>query len=150
MRFGLGERKQRADKLKHLQSSLQLSGEQVYKLQILELGRQSGGELGTVALLAHRIRDFEEGGHRPCRGNVTALEGHDRAAHLRTLLYRYEHEVAGRDRPDHGSAGQKRDPQPVLDHPLGGLDIVDLYSSELPYAGVPEQVVRLLEVARVV
>ena len=38
----------------------------------------------------------------------------------------------------------------MLDHPLGGLDVVDLHSPELPYACVPEQGVRLLEVARVV
>src|ERR687889_1946546 len=132
----------------HLIASL--SGEQVDQLQVLELGCQGGRERGATPIFAHRVGDFEEGGDRAGRRDVTTLESYDRATHLRILLYRYEHEVAGRDRPDHGSAGQKRDPQPVLDHPLGGLDIVDLYSSELPYAGVPEQGVRLLEVARVV
>src|SRR5688500_20033818 len=110
------------------------SGEQVNQLQVLELGSQGGREWGTTPLFAHRVRDFEEGGNGAGRWDVTALEGYNRATHLRILLYGYEHEVTGRDGPDHGRPGQKRDPEPVLDHPLGGFDVVDLHSPELPYA----------------
>src|SRR5918999_1974258 len=99
----------RADMLNCLQrgtTALQLSGEQVNQLQVLELGSPGGREWGAIPLFAHRVRDFEEGGNGAGRRDVTALEGYDRATHLRVFLYRYEYEVTGRDRPHHGRPGQ--------------------------------------------
>src|SRR5215213_8281649 len=109
------------------------SREEVYELQVLELGGEGGGELGTVPLIAHLVGDLEEGGHGARRRHVATFQGDDRAAHLRVLLDGDEHEVAGSDRPDHGRPRQESDPEPMLDHPLGRLDVVHLHGPELPY-----------------
>src|SRR5919112_4693829 len=63
--------------------------EEIYELQVLELGGESGGELGPVSGLAHATRDLQECLHGTGEGNVAPPNGYYRALYLRAVLYLY-------------------------------------------------------------
>src|ERR687894_2283685 len=122
--------------------------EEVYELQVLELGGESGRELGPISGLAHASRDLQERLHGTGEGHVAAPDGYYRALYLRAVLYLYKREVPRRHGAHHRRPGQERYPEAVLDHPFGRLDVIELYRAELPDAGVPEEGLGELVVAR--
>ena len=118
--------------------------------KVLELGGEGGGELGAVPLLAHRVGDFEEGGDGADRGHVAAFEGDDGTAHLGVLPDGHEDEVARETDLTTAVRGRKATPSLCSTIRLAAsmLSTSMVLSSLMP--GVPEQRVRLLEVAGVV
>src|SRR5918994_1627464 len=89
--------------------------EEVYELEVLELGGEGGGELRPVLSLAQSARYLQERGDGPASGRVPALQGDDRARHPRVLFDGDQGQVPRRDAPHDRRSRQERDPQPVLD-----------------------------------
>jgi hypothetical protein len=63
--------------------------EEVYELQVLELGGQSRGELGPVRGLAHLAGYLEEGPYGPRERHVSPPDSDYRALYLGAVLDLY-------------------------------------------------------------
>src|SRR5919202_6238504 len=122
--------------------------EEVYELEVLELGGQGRGELGLVRSLAYLAGHLKEGLHGSRERHVSPAEGHYRALYLRAVLDLYQAKMPRCHRGYDRRPGQERHAQAVFDHPLGSLDAVELYRLKLPDARVPEKRTRQLVVAR--
>src|SRR3954453_7943317 len=75
--------------------------EEVYELKVLELGGQSGGELGAIAGLAHAARNLQKRLHGAGERHVPAPQGYYRALYLRAVLDLYQREMPRRYRTHH-------------------------------------------------